>query len=203
MAVTPQSKPTGPTAIRYRILALLVGFSLVSYVLRTNITVAAKLMMPELGLNEIQMGQVFSAFMLGYAIFQIPAGILGDRKGPRLVLTLAAVLWGATTLLTGLVPGLLIGSGLGALMSLIVLRFTLGAAEAATYPVAARSVANWFPISERTFANAMVITGSTLGMVFTPPLISWVMVMWGWREIFFVTSVLAFLFAFACRSYAA
>src|SRR5215831_6644936 len=104
MAVTPQSKPTGPTAIRYRILALLVGFSLVSYVLRTNITVAAKLMMPELGLNEIQMGQVFSAFMLGYAIFQIPAGILGDALGPRIVLAAAALLWAITSIATSMAP---------------------------------------------------------------------------------------------------
>jgi MFS transporter, ACS family, glucarate transporter len=200
MAVTPQSRPT---TVRHKILALLVGFSLASYVLRTNITVAAKLMMPELGLSEIQMGQIFSAFMLGYAIFQIPGGILGDRKGPRLVLTLAALWWGVTTLLTGLVPGLLIGSGLGAFVTLIVLRFTLGESEAATYPVAARTVANWFPFSERTFANATVIAGATLGMVFSPPLISWLMVTWGWREIFFVTCVLGFLLAFAWRWYAA
>ncbi|MGH9842208.1 MAG: MFS transporter [Blastocatellia bacterium] len=143
-----------PTSVHRRILALLAGFSLVSYVLRTNISVAAKFMMPELGLSEIQMGQVFSSFMLGYAIFQIPAGLLGDRRGPRVVLTVAAVCWGVATLLTGLVPGLLISSGMGAFASLLVLRFTLGAAEAATYPVAARAVANWMPVTERTFSGS-------------------------------------------------
>lgn len=199
MKLTRQSKPI---TVRRKILVLLAGFSLVSYVLRTNISVAAKFMMPDLGLSEIQMGQVFSAFMLGYAIFQIPGGILGDRKGPRLVLTLAALLWGAMTLLTGLVPGLIVTSGLGAFAVLIMLRFSLGAAEAATYPVAARAVANWFPNSERTFANAIVIAGATLGMAFTPPLISWLMVNWGWRETFFVTSLLGFFIAFVWRWYA-
>jgi MFS family permease len=69
------------TFIRRNILGLLAGLSLVSYMLRSNISIAAKFMKPELGLDDIQMGQVFSAFMLGYALFQIPAGWFGDRKG--------------------------------------------------------------------------------------------------------------------------
>ena len=168
---------------RYRILALLTGLSLVSYLLRSNISIAAKFMMPDLGLDEMQMGQVFSAFMLGYAIFQIPAGALGDRFGPRRVLALAAVLWGAATLLTGLVPAL------AALTLLLLFRFLLGAAEAATYPVAARSVADWFPAGERTFANVVVVAGSTFGMIFNGPLTSALMVAQGWRTAFLLTSL--------------
>jgi ACS family glucarate transporter-like MFS transporter len=170
-----------PTSIRRNILALLAGLSLVSYLLRSNISIAAKFMKPELGLDDIQMGQVFSAFMLGYALFQISGGWFGDHKGPRLVLALAAALWGAATLLTGLVPAL------GAFALLLGIRFLLGAAEAATYPVAGRAVANWFPLSERTFANAVVIAGSTVGMVFNGPLVSWLMESRGWRSTFYVT----------------
>ena len=70
-----------PIRMRRNILLLLTGLSLVSYVLRSNISIAATLMRPELGLDDIEMGQVFSAFMLGYALFQIPAGWLGDRYG--------------------------------------------------------------------------------------------------------------------------
>ncbi len=190
------------SSVRWRILALLAGFSLVSYVLRTNISITAKFMMPELGLNEIRMGQVFSSFMLGYAIFQIPAGLLGDRLGPRVVLTVTALLCGAATVLTGLVPGVIIGSAAGVFGSLLIIRFMLGAAEAATYPVAARAVATWMPVSERTFANAVVIAGSTIGMVFTPPLISWLMVAIGWRKVFLVTSGLGFLIAIIWHRYA-
>lgn len=186
-----------PTSIRRNILVLLAGLSLASYVLRSNISITAKFMKPELGLDDIQMGQVFSAFMLGYALFQIPTGWLGDRKGPRAVLALAAGLWGVTTLLTGLIPAT------GALVTLLVLRFLLGAAEAATYPVAARAVANWFPLGERTFANAVVIAGSTLGMIFNGPLVAALMEARGWRVTFFVTSALGFLMALAWWRYAA
>ena len=175
--------------IRYRILSLLAGLSLVSYLLRSNISIAAKFMMPDLGLDEVEMGRVFSAFMLGYAIFQIPAGAWGDRRGPRRVLAMAALCWGITTFLTGLVPAL------AALSVLLVVRFLLGAAEAATYPVAARAVADWFPVGERTFANVVVVAGSTFGMIFNGPLISTLMVAQGWRTAFLLTSLTGLVIA--------
>ena len=175
--------------IRYRILSLLAGLSLVSYLLRSNISIAAKFMMPDLGLDEVEMGRVFSAFMLGYAIFQIPAGAWGDRRGPRRVLAVAALCWGGTTFLTGLVPAL------AALSVLLVVRFLLGAAEAATYPVAARAVADWFPVGERTFANVVVVAGSTFGMIFNGPLISTLMVVQGWRAAFLLTSLTGLVIA--------
>jgi ACS family glucarate transporter-like MFS transporter len=191
-----------PIPVHYWILALLTGFSVVSYMLRTNITVAAQFMKPDLGLDDIQMGRVFSAFMLGYAIFQIPAGILGDRWGARAVLASAAAIWGVVTVLTGLVPGLLVGTGAAALTSLLMLRFTLGAAEAATYPVAAQAVANWMPLTQRTLANAVVIAGASLGIIAVSPLVAWMMTAYGWRATFFVTAAFGFAIAFLWRWYA-
>ena len=181
---------------RYRILGLLAGLSLVSYLLRSNISIAAKFMMPEFGIDEVRMGQVFSAFMLGYALFQIPAGALGDRLGPRRVLAMAAAMWGVATLLTGLVPAAF------ALVTLLVLRFLLGAAEAATYPVAARAVTDWFPAGERTFANAVVVAGSTIGMIFNGPVISALMVTRGWRAAFVLSSLTGGLIALLWWRYA-
>lgn len=70
---------SGVISVRHRIVALLAAFSLVAYVLRMNISIAAKFMMPELGLTQIQMGQVFSAFMVGYAMFQVPWGVWQKR----------------------------------------------------------------------------------------------------------------------------
>lgn len=176
-------------------LAMLASFSLVSYVQRMNISVAAKFMMPELGLSEIQMGQVFSSFLLAYALFQIPAGVLGDRRGPRSVLTAAALSWGAATFLTGFVPGLVIPAGTGVFVSLLALRFFLGVGEAATFPVAALAIANWIPETKRAMANSVMIAGLSLGSAVTPPLISWLMVSVGWRESFYLTSALAFVLA--------
>ncbi len=189
------SPETGrPTRVRWTIVAVLTVFSLTSYLERMNISIAAEFMKPELGLTDIQMGWVFSSFLIGYTIFQIPTGILGDRRGPRLVLTLAALTWGATTLLTGFVPGVL-ATGTGALVALLVIRFLLGAGEAATYPVAALAVARWSPLSERALAQAIVVGGLSLGSIVTPPLVAWLMVRLGWRASFYLVSVVAFAIA--------
>jgi MFS transporter, ACS family, glucarate transporter len=175
---------------------MLAGLSLTSYVQRMNISVAATFMMPALSLTKIQMGQIFSSFVIGYALFQIPAGILGDRFGPRLVLSAAAFSWGATTLLTGLIPGIVLKSTFSIFASLLLLRFLLGVGESATYPVAARAIANWTPPSERAFSNAVVIAGLSFGSAVTPPIVSSLMVKIGWRGSFFATAALAVLMGF-------
>jgi ACS family glucarate transporter-like MFS transporter len=175
------------------VVTLLAGFSLMSYVLRMNISIASKFMMPEFGLSQIQMGQVFSSFMLGYALFQIPTGALGDLWGPRLVLALAGISWGLTTFLTALVPGTLVSSATAVLIALMVIRFCLGAGEAATYPVGMRAIVNWIEPSQRALKNAIVIAGATLGSAATPPLISWLMVTYGWRSSFYVTGAAVFV----------
>ena len=188
------SSPVGLIA-RRQILFMLVGFSFLSYVLRMNISVAQHNMLPELGLSDIQIGVVFSAFMLGYSLFQVPAGICGDRFGPRPVLALAALWWGLLTVLTGLIPGKLVKGTLAAFLSLLILRFLLGTAEAATYPVAARAVANWMPERKHAFSNAIVIAGATIGSAFTPPLIAYVMQIFGWRATFYFSGLLPVILA--------
>ena len=188
--------------IRYRIVGLLAGFSLVAYILRMNISVAAKFMMPDLGLTQIQMGQVFSAFMLGYALFQVPWGILGDRSGPRRMLTAAALVWVAATALTGFAPGMAIPGGAAAFVTLLILRFALGAGQAALYPLAARTVGNWMRASERAFAYSLIIAAAAAGSAFTGPLVAWSMVALGWRASFYLCSILALAIAALWYRYA-
>ncbi len=195
--------PSRASRVRWKILALLVGFSFVSYLQRMNISVASAFMMPELDLSEQQMGWVFSSFMIGYTICQIPAGWIGDRFGAWRVLWGAAFFWGIFTVLSGLVPGLLVPGGFAALVSLLVLRFLLGVVvEAPTYPVAARAVANWFPSNGRAFPLALLIGGLSIGSAFTPPVISSLMVTVGWRNAFYVAAGFAFLIAVLYRWYA-
>ncbi len=182
----------GKNPSRGTIVGILTGLSLVNYIARSNISVAAKFIKPEFGLNDIQMGQVFSSFLIGYSLFQIPAGRMGDRFGPRVVLALAALSWGLMTLLNGLVPGVLVTGAITTLGILFVLRFLLGVGESATYPVAARAIANWMPPAGRARSNAIVIAGAPFGSAITPPLISWLMVNLGWRQSFFITSLLGF-----------
>lgn len=190
------------TTVRYAILALLFGFSFVSYLERINISIASELMMPSLSLTKLQMGQVFSSFLIGYAMFQVPAGMLGDTIGPRLTLAAAAILWGIITILTGCVPGQLLKGTIAVFVSLWVLRFLLGLGEAATYPVGSRAVRNWMPMSQRAFGNSVMFIGSSAASALAGPLISSLMVKFGWRASFYFSSILAFLVAILWYWYA-
>jgi ACS family glucarate transporter-like MFS transporter len=188
-----------PTTSRRSIILLLSGFSLMAYVLRMNISVASPFMMAELNLDKIQMGRVFSAFMLGYALFQVPWGVSGDRLGPGRILTWAAIAWTLTTLLTGLLPGWIVPAGTASLGMLIALRFLLGASQAAAYPVASRAISGWLPASQRALSFSALIVAMAFGSAFTPPLVSWAMSTFGWRMSFYICAVVALGLAVAWR----
>ncbi|HUL72795.1 MAG TPA: MFS transporter [Vicinamibacterales bacterium] len=174
---------------------MLSAFSLVGYVLRMNISVAAPLMMNDLHLDKIQMGQIFSAFMVGYALFQVPWGVSGDRIGPGRTLTAAALVWAATTALTGVLPGIIAPAGLASLVTLMVVRFLLGVGEAAAYPVASRAIAGWLPPARRGLSFSALIVGMAVGSAFTPPLVAWVTAAAGWRASFYLCAAIALLLA--------
>src|SRR5437868_5649153 len=93
---------TPPSRIRWLILALLFLISVVTYIDRVNISVTARQMMPAYGMTDQQMGWVFSAFVVGYALFQIPGGWLADRWGVRAVLTVALLWWSICTAFTAI-----------------------------------------------------------------------------------------------------
>jgi len=180
-----------PTTSPRTIMVLLSAFSLMAYVLRMNISVASPFMMTELQLDKIQMGRIFSAFMLGYALFQVPWGVSGDRHGPGRILGWAAIAWTIATVLTGLLPGWLVPVGTASLLMLIVLRFALGASQAAAYPVAARAIASWMPPTSRATSFSALIVAMAFGSAFTPPMVSWAMATFGWRVSFYLCALLA------------
>lgn len=182
---------SGSSGRNTTLVVLLSAFSLVGYVLRMNISVASPYMMAELHLDKIQMGQVFSAFMLGYALFQVPWGVFGDRIGPGFTLAVAGSIWAVTTMLTGLAPGILVPAGTASLVALMGIRFLLGVGQAAAYPLASRAVASWLPSSRRALSFSALIVGMAIGSAFTPPLVSWVMVTAGWRISFYLTALIA------------
>lgn len=193
LAFKPLRRTRVPTE---RVVVLLLwGFAFLSYLLRVNITVAQQYLARDMSLNDVQVGYIFSAFLIGYSIFQLPAGILGDRFGPRLVLMVCGFSWGVTTFLTGLVPGLLLKSAGLAIGSLLLLRFLHGLGEAATYPVAMSAVAIWIPPSRHAFINSIIFTGSTLGSAFAPPFIASMMSAYGWRATFYVSAILPVMLA--------
>jgi ACS family glucarate transporter-like MFS transporter len=184
------------THVRWVVLAVLFISSFVAYVLRTNMSVAGENMMTDFGISTIQFGMVLAAFAWGYAVFQFPGGVFGDIVGPRRALTWIMVGWGVLTLLTGLVPGLTMASTTVVLVTLIGLRFLMGAAQAPLYPVSSGgTIANWFPVTGWALPNGLTSTGLTLGAAATAPLIAWLMETMGWRQSFLLTAPLAFVVA--------
>jgi ACS family glucarate transporter-like MFS transporter len=187
--------PMAPSRTRWTILALLFAISIVTYIDRVNIAVAARHMMPALGLTDVQMGTVFSAFVVGYALFQVPGGWLGDRWGARLILTLAVLWWSACTALTSLAPTLPTADWLGVLGSLVLVRFLIGVGEAAALPNFNRTVANWLAPNERGLGIGVAVGGIGLGSAVTPPLTAWIMVNFGWQTAFYAAGALGTVIA--------
>ncbi len=158
-------------------LRLACFLAIVTYLDRVCIAIAAPYMMADLGLTVVQMSVVFSAFTLAYSIFEIPSGWLGDRIGPRRVLTRIVLWWSAFTTLTGAALGY---------RSLVAIRFLFGAGEAGAFPNAVRSFAAWFPARERGMANGVLFFGSRLGGAITAPVALVLIQRAGWRAAFAV-----------------
>ncbi len=181
-------------------MALLCATATAAYLCRVNVSVAGALLMGELGLSQVQMGWVFSAFGVGYAFFMTPGGFLADRWGTRRVLEIASWWWvGATALQTLVGRGPLSGSVAATLGSLLALRFVLGVGQAPTFPAAARGVSRWVAPQARARANGFVIAAIGLGSAIAPPLVSAVMVRWGWRAALGVSTLPALATAVVWR----
>jgi ACS family glucarate transporter-like MFS transporter len=172
--------------VRYYLAFLLFILSGVAFLDRTNLSIAGLQISTDFGLGNQRLGWIFSAFLIGYAGFQLPAGWLATRFGPRRVLTLGVVWWGATTALTALVP-----PGIGhAVALLIAIRFALGAGEAVIYPAANQFVARWVPREERGMINGLIFAGVGAGSGLTPPLLTWLILNHGWRAAFWFSALL-------------
>ncbi len=109
------------------------------------------------------MGWIYAAFIWGYALCQLPGGILGKRFGPRLALASVGLIWIITTALTGWLPGHIFTTGSGIIASLLIVRFLVGVAHAPIYPIQAAVVERWFPVGHWALPNAVSSTGLTLG----------------------------------------
>jgi ACS family glucarate transporter-like MFS transporter len=201
MTLTPPHS-IQPTRVRWRILFLLLLISIVTYIDRVNISVTARHMMPSLGLTNLQMGQIFSAFVFGYALFQVPGGWMGDRWGPRRILTFAVIWWSIFTALTAIAPTLHLANFIGIMGSLMVVRFLIGIGEAAALPNFNRSVANWHPPQERGLGIGITIGGIGIGSALTPPVTAWIMVNYGWQTAFYAAGLLGLAIALLWYWYA-
>ncbi len=178
--------PERTTRIRFLLCFWLFVLSAISFLDRTNISVAGIQISHAFGLGNQRLGWIFSSFLVGYASFQIPAGVLAVRFGPRRVLTFGVLVWGVCNALTALLP-----SGFGdAVLLLIGLRCALGIAESVIYPAANQFVARWVPQKERGAINGLIFAGVGAGSGLTPPLLTWLILTFGWRAAFWFDAAL-------------
>src|SRR5467141_169208 len=175
-------RPTKPSlfSASNTVLFLLCLMYLLTYIDRVNVSTASNIFEKELHLDKTQVGFVFSAFAYPYLLFQIIGGYLGDRFGPRKVLTICSLIWAGATILTGLVNGF---------MAMVLARILLGFGEGATFPTATSAMSSWTRPVDRGFAQGITHAFARIGNSLTPPLVVGLMVLTGWRGSFIVLGI--------------
>ena len=179
-----------PTHVRWAVIGMLAVISGTTYMDRLNLGIAGKYIQDQYAFSDQTMGWILSAFVLGYALFQVPSGWAGDRIGPRRMLTFAIVWWSVFTVLTALAPELPLAGWFGVAWSFAIVRFLIGMGESAAYPNSAKIVSYWSPAGSRGVATSVFIAGLGVGGAISPVSITWVMAHWGWRVSFFLCGVL-------------
>jgi len=175
--------------VRWFLVFGLFILSAVAYLDRVNISIAGSSIAAEYHLSHIQLGWIFSAFLVGYALFQTPGGWVADRLGPRRVLTAGVLWWGIFTALTAVVSSKIAF----AVLLFAAVRFLLGAGEAIIYPASNQFVSRWIPSAERGIANGLIFAGVGVGAGVTPILITHVMVRYGWRWSFWISAIIGLI----------
>src|SRR5271165_3644453 len=171
---------------RWYILFLISLMYLITYLDRVNISTAAPIISKEFGFDKIAMGAIFSSFVWSYALFQVPGGWLGDRFGPRRVLTIIVIYWSVMTGLTAAATGAL---------SFTIVRFLFGIGEAGAFPVATRAMQMWYPRQERGFVQGITHSASRLGAAIAPPIVVLIMTTFGWHWVFYICGMVGLLWS--------
>jgi sugar phosphate permease len=171
---------------RYRVLVLIVFLFAITYIDRVCISVAGPRMQEELGIGPVGWGWVTAMFTLSYCLFEIPTGAMGDRIGPRRVLTRVVLWWSAFTALTGTVSNYPL---------LLLTRFSFGAGEAGAFPNASIVVARWFPVTQRASVSGVMLMASQIGGALAPLLVVPIQIRYGWRASFFVFALVGVVWA--------
>lgn len=173
--------------VRWLLIVWVFLIAAVTFMDRVNISITGRFIEQEFHLTHIQLGWVFSAFILGYALFQAPGGRLADRFGPARVVAIVILWYALFTSLTAWVPTTISY----ALMLLLAVRFLLGTGEACVFPSSNRLVASWIPNQERGLANGIIFAGVGTGAATAPPIITYIIDHYGWRWSFWITAMVA------------
>jgi len=167
-------------------LGYVIVLAIITYIDRVCISQAAPSIRSELGFTEAQMGWVFAAFGISYALFEVPGGWMGDRYGPRSVLMKVVVFWSIFTAVTGAAWNF---------VSMVVCRFLFGAGEAGCFPNVTKVFTIWLPSNERVRAQGILWLSARWGGAFTPLLVVWVLSFMSWRAAFVLFGALGIFWA--------
>ncbi|HKQ43904.1 MAG TPA: MFS transporter [Rhizomicrobium sp.] len=170
-----------PTRTRYWVVGFALALAMVMYIQRVAIGQAAGPISSELNLTKTEMGLVFSAFALSYALFEIPMGLMGDKLGVRRVLSYLVLFWSLCLAATGAAWNLI---------SLLAMRFLFGAGEAGCFPNLTRMLSAWLPVGERVRAQALMWAFGRWGGALAPPVAFFVIYHFGWRVGFVMLALL-------------
>jgi len=181
------------THVRWVVMSIVMAIMAVTALNRLNLSIAGKYIEEEFSFSTISMGRVFSAFLWGYGLFQIPWGYVCDRIGPRRTLTVSIFCFAVGSGAMVFAPRFAGATGIGALAIFRIVRFLTGVGEAAVSSNVTRVIASWTALRERGFASGLQVCGLGLGGTLTPIAIAWTMVHWGWRVSFAISAALAFV----------
>lgn len=171
---------------RYGVVGLLILLFTITYLDRVCISVAGPRMQGDLNIDPVHWGWVTGIFTLSYGLFEIPSGALGDRLGPRRVLTRIVVWWSAFTAMTGAATSY---------YPLLAIRFLFGAGEAGAFPTASVVVARWFPPTQRATLSGVNLMAGQIGGALAPLLVVPIQQRYGWRMSFFVFGALGIVWS--------
>jgi ACS family glucarate transporter-like MFS transporter len=191
MSQSPERQPGQGLPMRYLLVIWLLVMSTIAFLDRTNISIAGVQIAKEFNIDNAHLGWVFSAFLIGYATFQIPGGVVLRRFGPRRVLSFCVILWGVFTVLTAMVPPAVSG----ALMLMILVRIGLGATSSVMYPSSNQFIERWFPLHERGKAAGIVFGGVGLGSAIAPPILTAIILEYDWHVAFWFCAVVGLVAA--------
>jgi sugar phosphate permease len=176
-----------PTRTRYWVIFFAITLAILSYIDRVAISQAATPISRDLHLTKSQMGLVFGAFGISYALLEVPSGWLGDWMGPRRVLVRIVLWWSSFTALTG---------AAWSYGSLWLVRFLFGAGEAGCFPNLTKAFSAWLPFSERSRAQGLMWSFARWGGAFTPPLVVLAFSYMSWRGAFAAFGALGLVWCF-------
>ena len=172
----------------YTVVLFCFAAVFISYIDRTNMSVAAIAMKEQFGWTETTKGVVLSSFFVGYLLLQVVSGTLANRYGGKIVLGIAVVWWSAFTVLTP--PAALLS-----LPALIAARVALGLGEAAVFPASINMIGRWVPAEHRSRAVSLVSSGLSIGTVFALPVTGWLVRDHGWPMPFYLFGIVGLVWA--------